>query len=107
MNSEAWSELVEGNISVDDIDIHPDHLDKFNQPYDQWIIRVEDCAEYASMYPLEFSGDGIRFKCVYVNINKTSKNFRKLCRLTAWVNGSGQVDFDEEQYEPYIKKWKR
>lgn len=106
MDSKSWADVTNNKLSVDDIDIHPDHLNKFNKPYEDWILREEDCENYYEMYPLEFTEDGIRFKCVYTNVNKNSPNFRKLYRLTVWVNGSEQIDFNEEEYEPLIKKWK-
>lgn len=102
---EEWIELTDNKLKTDDVFIHANHLGKLSsEEIKEWIIREEDKKDYQNYYPIKTTSNGIRFCCVYVNVNKKDKEFGKLFRLTAHV--SGDVEINEETfYEELMEKY--
>ena len=101
-----WIELTDNKLTVNDVYIHPDHLMMLDiSELKGWIIRKEHVHNYYEYYPIKTTCNGIRFACIYVNINTNSKEFGLLFRLTSHV--SGEVDFMELNHQPYIDELTR
>ena len=91
-----WIEITKNKIELKDICIDSKwigFLEK-NDDYSGWLIEEEDNKNYGLS---DSNGEnGIRFHCVYININKNSPDHGKLFRLTSFL--SGDVDFAPETY---------
>jgi hypothetical protein len=103
---EEWIKLTDSKANATDLHIHKDHLGKLSlDEITGWIIMEEHAKDYYNYYPIKTTANGIRFACVYVNINKKSEHYGKLFRLTSHIGG--HIDFDAEDYKPYIEELAR
>ena len=104
-----WISMTGNQIDVKNVYIHPDHVDKLsNEELKSWIIMDEHLPPKtvsAEFYPIQLNCNGIRFSCVYVNINRSSPSFGELFRLTSHM--SGDVELAPETFPDYIQELKR
>ena len=90
-------DVKESAIDGSKLWIHEDHvkMHKNDPSLAGWVVRSEHCEDGHGRthcyYPIHCGCNGIRFWCVYVNINKDDKlNYGKLFRLVS--HNSGDVD---------------
>ena len=75
---DEWIGLTDNKLNKDDVYIHIDHLGKLDlETIKSWILMEEHVKDYYNYYPLKQLCNGIRFACVYVNINKKSRQIWK------------------------------
>ena len=65
-----WIKLTNNKLDLNDAYIHSDHLMLLDIPeLKGWIIREQDVPDYQNYYPIKTMCNGIRYSCIYVNIN--------------------------------------
>ena len=101
-----WIVLTDNRISEADIVIQPCYLKQLDtEEISGWVIKSDLASDYQDWFPFMTHCNGIRWGCLYININKKSKSFEKIYRLTQHM--CGDVEFDLETNETMLSDCKK
>lgn len=103
---ERWLEVKKGKINRDDICVEPDLWGKIpHDEYGLWMLYEEHQEFHQEWYPILAGWSGIRFFCVFVNINRHSPKHGELWRMTAFM-GTGPESNQFTKENEYLQDYK-